>query len=76
MTLLKLKNISLKSNKKVEETLEPGKADAKVVLCILALFDVVAATSDFLYPNNSKIYEKKLTIITKPRYNEHILPVV
>ena len=36
--------------------------------------DVLGITNYFLYPNNSKKYEKNL-YLTKPRYSEQILPV-
>ena len=34
---------------------------------------VVGITNDFLYPNSSKIYDKKTSIMTKLRYSEQIL---
>ena len=36
--------------------------------------EVLDITNDFLYPTDSKMYEKR-TSLTKPRYCEHILPV-
>ena len=36
--------------------------------------EVLGITNDFLYPSNSKIYEKKKLQITKPLYSEQILP--